>query len=87
MGVALWLPTLEMSDGVESLTAVLFSMWPWCFLCPLHYCSGCSEVFFLEMLASGRLPFYSLVKLPLVRNGDAFFCVKGFGFVKACLRI
>lgn len=73
MGVALWLPTLEMSDGLESLTAVLFSTWPWYFLSTLHYCIGCSKVFSLKMLANGRLPFYFLVKLALVSNGDAFF--------------
>lgn len=73
MGGALWLPTLEMSDGVERLTAVLFSMWPWCFLCTLHYCTGCFKAFSLEMLTNGRPPFYFLVKLALVSNGDAFF--------------
>lgn len=76
MGVALWLPTLEMSDGVESCTAVLFSMWPWFFLCTLHYCIGCSKVFSLKMLANGRLPIYFLVKLGLLSNGDAFFVWK-----------
>lgn len=76
MGVALWLHSLEMSDGLESLTAVLFSTWPWYFLCTLHYCIGCCQVFSLKVLANGSLPFYFLVKLAFLSNGDDFFVWK-----------
>lgn len=77
MGVVLWLPTLETSDEVESLTAMLTCMWPWYFLCTLHYCIVCSKVSCLRVLANGKLAlifvFYFLrVKLAPQRNGDPF---------------